>query len=144
MMPCYSSRLFFFLLLSRLWLCEIIRASDVRSGITEYHHDKIDCKDNRVPVTKAMHVWAGRLASAVCAAAGGCTDNVTVQGMGFVFPFSLTWRRWYEYGERLLYSVGIMSVLQRREVHMGFGTQPRRRPVQRHFVFLTSGNYMTR
>jgi hypothetical protein len=105
MMPCYSSRLFFFLLLSRLWLCEIRRASGVRSGITEYHYDMIDCKGCRVLVTKAMHVWAGRLASTVCAAAGGCTDDVTVQGVSFVSPFSLTWRRWYGHGERLLCSV---------------------------------------
>jgi hypothetical protein len=96
MMPCYSSRLFFFLLLSRLWLCEIRRASGARSGITEYHYDMIDCKDSRVLVTKAMHVWA---------AAGGCTDGMTVQGVGFVFPFSLTWTRWYAHGERLLCSV---------------------------------------
>jgi hypothetical protein len=39
---------------------------------------------------------------------------------------------------------GIMSVLQRREVHMGFGAQPGRWPVQRHFVFLTFENDMMR
>jgi hypothetical protein len=93
-MPCYSIRLFFFFfLLSRLWLCEIRRASGVRSGITEYHYVMIDCKDDRVLFAKAMHVWA---------AAGGCTDGVTVQGVGFVFLSSLTWTRWYAHGERLL------------------------------------------
>jgi hypothetical protein len=91
-----DSALFFFFLLSRLWLCEIRRASGVRSGITEYHYDMIDCKDRRALVTKAMHVWA---------AAGGCTDGMTVQGVGFVCPSSLTRTRWYGHGERLLCSV---------------------------------------